>query len=121
MNTNGKKINRVCFLNPQGYVAYPPPLGKVDTGGQTLYVLQLAHALALCSRKVEAHGSKVPSAILGGSDESLRHRLEDSHPHCSTVRNVRGHTILRGLVYENSRSIRCHPSTTRKDGGKARR
>jgi hypothetical protein len=34
------------MLNPQGYVTNPAPLGKTDTGGQTLYVLQLAKALA---------------------------------------------------------------------------
>lgn len=40
-----KKISRVCLLDPLGYIHYPPPLGKTDTGGQTLYVLQLAKAL----------------------------------------------------------------------------
>lgn len=48
-----KKINRVCLLNPQGYVQYPPPLGKTDTGGQTLYVLELAKALARKNIKVD--------------------------------------------------------------------
>jgi len=48
-----KKINRVCFLNPQGYVAYPPPLGKTDTGGQTIYILQLAEALGRKNIKVD--------------------------------------------------------------------
>jgi len=48
-----KKISRVCFLNPQGYVTYPAPLGKTDTGGQTLYVLELAKALAKKGVKVD--------------------------------------------------------------------
>ena len=48
-----KKINRICFLNPQGYVSYPPPLGKTDTGGQTIYILQLAHALGKKGIKVD--------------------------------------------------------------------
>ncbi|MEK7533918.1 MAG: glycosyltransferase [Patescibacteria group bacterium] len=48
-----KKINRICMLNPQGYVQYPPPLGKTDTGGQTLYVLELAKALAKKNIKVD--------------------------------------------------------------------
>lgn len=48
-----KKINRVCFLNPQGYVTNPPPLGKTDTGGQTIYVLQLAQALGKRNIKVD--------------------------------------------------------------------
>jgi len=50
---SAKKINRICFLNPQGYVTNPPPLGKTDTGGQTIYVLQLAQALAKKNIKVD--------------------------------------------------------------------
>jgi mannosylfructose-phosphate synthase len=52
-NNKKKKINRVCMLNPQGYVQNPPPLGKTDTGGQTLYVLELARALAKKNIKVD--------------------------------------------------------------------
>ncbi len=48
-----KRISRVCFLNPQGYVTYPPPLGKTDTGGQTIYVLELAEALGKKNIKVD--------------------------------------------------------------------
>lgn len=48
-----KKIKRIAMINPQGYVAYPPPLGKTDTGGQTLYVLQLAKALGKKNIKVD--------------------------------------------------------------------
>lgn len=47
------KLNRVCILNPQGYVTHPAPLGKTDTGGQTLYVLQLAKALSKQGVKVD--------------------------------------------------------------------
>lgn len=36
---------RICFLNPQGYLEASPPLGKTDTGGQIVYVLELAKAL----------------------------------------------------------------------------
>lgn len=36
---------RLCFLNPQGYVEKSPPLGRTDTGGQVVYVLELAKAL----------------------------------------------------------------------------
>ena len=50
---DAKKISRVCFLNPHGFVEYPPPLGKTDTGGQTLYEFQLAHALARKGVKVD--------------------------------------------------------------------
>ncbi len=41
------------MLNPQGYVDYPPPLGKTDTGGQTIYVLNLAKALGKKGIKVD--------------------------------------------------------------------
>lgn len=41
------------MLNPQGYVIHPAPLGKTDTGGQTIYVLQLAKALAKRNIKVD--------------------------------------------------------------------
>ncbi len=50
---NGKKINRICFLNPHGHVQYPPPLGKTDTGGQTLYEFELARALSKKNVKVD--------------------------------------------------------------------
>lgn len=48
-----KKLSRILLMNPQGYVEYPAPLGKTDTGGQTLYVLQLAQALGRKNIKVD--------------------------------------------------------------------
>jgi mannosylfructose-phosphate synthase len=48
-----KKINRICILNPQGYIEYPPPLGKTDTGGQITYILELAKALGKKGIKVD--------------------------------------------------------------------
>jgi mannosylfructose-phosphate synthase len=53
MSEKNGKLNRVCFLNPQGYVKDPPPLGKTDTGGQTVYVLELAKALGEKNIKVD--------------------------------------------------------------------
>lgn len=50
---NHRKINRICMLNPQGYFDDPPPLGKTDTGGQIVYVLELAKALAKKNIKVD--------------------------------------------------------------------
>lgn len=50
---NNKRIRRICILNPHGYIQYPPPLGKTDTGGQTIYVLQLAKALGRRNIKVD--------------------------------------------------------------------
>lgn len=40
-----KKIRRICMLSTHGYFDPVPELGKTDTGGQVLYVLQLARAL----------------------------------------------------------------------------
>ena len=51
--TKRKRLKRVIMLHPHGYVQYPPPLGKTDTGGQTIYVLQLAKALAKAGLKVD--------------------------------------------------------------------
>ena len=48
-----KNLNRICMLNPQGYVVYPPPLGKTDTGGQIVYILELGKALAKKGIKVD--------------------------------------------------------------------
>lgn len=54
MNQNRvTRINRVCFVNPQGYMTYPPSLGKTDTGGQIVYVLELAKALVRKGIKVD--------------------------------------------------------------------
>lgn len=48
-----KRLQRVCFLNPQGYVEYPAPLGKTDTGGQITYIFELAKALGKKGIKVD--------------------------------------------------------------------
>jgi mannosylfructose-phosphate synthase len=52
-NGHPKRLHRICFLNPHGYVQYPPPLGKTDTGGQTVYEFELAQALAKKGIKVD--------------------------------------------------------------------
>jgi mannosylfructose-phosphate synthase len=36
---------RVLMISTHGYVAAKPPLGRADTGGQTVYVLEVARAL----------------------------------------------------------------------------
>lgn len=41
-----KTVHRVSILNPQGYVSYPPDLGKTDNGGQITFIFQLSHALS---------------------------------------------------------------------------
>lgn len=50
---NNKNISRVCLLNPQGYVSHPAPLGKTDTGGQIVYILEVAKALGKKGIKVD--------------------------------------------------------------------
>ncbi|MBI5044656.1 MAG: glycosyltransferase [Candidatus Levybacteria bacterium] len=47
------KLNRICMINPQGFVEYPAPLGRSDTGGQILYVIELAKAIATKGIKVD--------------------------------------------------------------------
>lgn len=47
------KVKRIMMLNPQGYVSYPPPLGKTDTGGQIVYVFELSKALVKKGIKVD--------------------------------------------------------------------
>ncbi|MDP9211899.1 MAG: glycosyltransferase [bacterium] len=51
--TKRRQPKRIMMLHPHGYVQYPPPLGKTDTGGQTIYVFQLAKALAKAGAKVD--------------------------------------------------------------------
>ena len=40
-----QKIKNICMLSTHGYFDPVPELGKTDTGGQVLYVLQLAQAI----------------------------------------------------------------------------
>lgn len=47
------KLKRIMMLNPQGYVSYPPPLGKTDTGGQIVYIFELSKALVKKGIKVD--------------------------------------------------------------------
>ncbi|MFH1798187.1 MAG: glycosyltransferase [Candidatus Omnitrophota bacterium] len=48
-----KKIKRICMLSVHGYVDVHPTLGKTDTGGQVVYVLELSKALAKNGIKVD--------------------------------------------------------------------
>lgn len=50
---NKHRLRHICLLNPQGYVEYPPQLGKTDTGGQTTYIFELAKALGGKKIKVD--------------------------------------------------------------------
>ncbi|EKD86627.1 MAG: hypothetical protein ACD_37C00210G0005 [uncultured bacterium] len=53
MKNKRKTVRRIAMLNPHGYMQSPPPLGKTDTGGQTLYVIQLAKAIGRKNIKVD--------------------------------------------------------------------
>lgn len=48
-----KKIKRIAMINPQGYVSYPAPLGKTDTGGQITYLFELSKTLGEKGIKVD--------------------------------------------------------------------
>lgn len=51
----GKRIRSICMLSTHGYFDPVPELGKTDTGGQVLYVLQLAKSLAEMGVKVDIY------------------------------------------------------------------
>jgi mannosylfructose-phosphate synthase len=44
--------NRIVMVSTHGYWSDPPPAGATDTGGQTLYVLQISKEWARSGRKV---------------------------------------------------------------------
>lgn len=44
---------RIAMVSTHGYVAAQPPLGAADTGGQVVYVLELAKKLALLGYEVD--------------------------------------------------------------------
>lgn len=49
------KLKSVCMLSTHGYFDPIPQLGQTDTGGQVVYVLQLAKALAAHNIKVDIY------------------------------------------------------------------
>jgi mannosylfructose-phosphate synthase len=44
--------HRIAMISTHGYWSDPPPAGATDTGGQTLYVLQLSRECARAGRRV---------------------------------------------------------------------
>jgi mannosylfructose-phosphate synthase len=46
-------LPRIAMVSTHGYVAATPPLGAADTGGQVVYVLELAKKLALLGYQVD--------------------------------------------------------------------
>ena len=51
----GNNINSIAMLSTHGYFDPVPQLGQTDTGGQVVYVLQLAKALAKNGSKVDIY------------------------------------------------------------------
>lgn len=49
----GRFINSILMLSLHGYVAAEPELGKPDTGGQVVYVLELAKRFSRLGRRVD--------------------------------------------------------------------
>lgn len=49
------RIKNICMLSTHGYFDPIPQLGRTDTGGQVVYVLQLARALATHEVKVDIY------------------------------------------------------------------
>lgn len=87
---------RVLMISTHGYVAAQPELGKPDTGGQVVYVLELSKALArqgfevdILTRRFDgraeqefvAEGVHIIRVPCGGNDfvpkETLAHQLPD--------------------------------------------
>ena len=52
---SNSQIRHICMLSTHGYFDPIPQLGKTDTGGQVVYVLQLAKALSKCKIKVDIY------------------------------------------------------------------
>ncbi|MFH1552583.1 MAG: glycosyltransferase [Candidatus Omnitrophota bacterium] len=50
-----RKIKKICMLSVHGHVDAKPILGKIDTGGQVTYVLELSKALAKKGIKVDIY------------------------------------------------------------------
>lgn len=46
-------LPRIAMVSTHGYVAATPPLGAADTGGQVVYVLELAKKLALLGYQID--------------------------------------------------------------------
>ncbi|MBO3758993.1 glycosyltransferase family 1 protein [Ciceribacter sp. L1K22] len=49
------EVPRIALVSTHGYVAAHPPLGAADTGGQVVYVLELAKKLAQLGHKVDIY------------------------------------------------------------------
>lgn len=55
MEMDNGGINHICMLSTHGYFDPVPQLGRTDTGGQVVYVLELAKALSKRNIKVDIY------------------------------------------------------------------
>ena len=53
VNPPGRFTNSILMLSTHGYVSAEPELGKPDTGGQVVYVLELAKRFSRLGRRVD--------------------------------------------------------------------
>lgn len=72
-------IKNICMLSTHGYFDPAPQLGRTDTGGQVVYVLQLAKALARGGMEVDIYTRWFDSSK----------KQVDPVPECEGVRIVR--------------------------------
>lgn len=104
---------RIMMVSTHGYVAAEPPLGKLDTGGQVVYVMELAKCLArlgynvdVLTRGFDGQPAEEPVSkrcrILrfpcGGDAFIPKETLADSIP--EWVQNVRAFVAAHDLRYD---------------------
>ena len=53
MMPRNQQLNNIMMISLHGYVAAEPELGKPDTGGQVVYVLELAKRFSRLGRRVD--------------------------------------------------------------------
>ena len=113
MDTLEKSINNILMISLHGYVAADPELGKPDTGGQVVYVLELAKRFSRLGRRVDLVTRRFEDQpefdeinenlrvwrIPFGGDEFIR--KEDMHDHIGDfVTNLLSAIRLRGNRYD---------------------
>ncbi|HTN77298.1 MAG TPA: glycosyltransferase [Pirellulaceae bacterium] len=104
---------RIMMLSTHGYVAAQPELGKPDTGGQVVYVLELSKCLArlgfqvdIYTRQFEGQPAQEPVAprvnlvriACGGHDFIPKETLYEAIP--EWVTNARSHIRQQRLRYQ---------------------
>lgn len=104
---------RILMISTHGYVAAKPPLGKPDTGGQVVYVLELSKHLAALGKKVDiltrqfddqpaeepvAPGVRILRFPCGGKEFIEKERLCDHLP--ELIEAAAAYLHAHGLDYE---------------------